>query len=329
MEKLQKMKRKQFLVIALAALLLITLAGCSLTNSQSGSIRNMGFPTMSAVPNGFSLVDEKSVDTGDWCELTYENKVGDFVTLDCYEAGTFDIAFLENYAKSKDKASVKGKDATIYRGVSTNADNVNLIVWEDAENNALCLLGGSISADEMLKSAESIKYDMKKAVTQPESNEIAATDKERCTIEEDYLKTYKAVLENATKPLFDYCMEKDKAIVKFELESFYKSFDFSTTDNLFVEVFDYDYFMKADEDITIAGGMYRDENGNVRDFNTCFGQLAAVSRNGRLIKAVPITGMDVELEPAGADEETTAWIKEKVMNCVKTPTYIARDKLNG
>ena len=46
-----------------------------------------------------------------------------------------------------------------------------------------------------------------------------------------------------------------KAILKFELESFYKSFDFSILDDLLVEVFDYEYFMKADDNVLIAGGM--------------------------------------------------------------------------
>ena len=41
-------------------------------------LRNMGFPSLRAVPNGFSSVTAKTMDLGDWCEITYENEVGDF-----------------------------------------------------------------------------------------------------------------------------------------------------------------------------------------------------------------------------------------------------------
>ena len=39
-------------------------------------------------------VDANTIDTGDWCEITYQNNAGNFLSLDCYELGTFDITFL-------------------------------------------------------------------------------------------------------------------------------------------------------------------------------------------------------------------------------------------
>ena len=45
------------------------------------------------------------------------------------------------------------------------------------------------------------------------------------------------IQQKAYKPLFDKYMENDKAIVEFDLESFYKSFEFHIADDLLVEVF--------------------------------------------------------------------------------------------
>lgn len=321
------MKNSKKIIIVISVLLLITAAGCSLPNSQEDNVRNMAFPSLVAMPNGFAYAEAKSIDTGDWCEITYENNTGDFLSLDCYESGTFDIAFLENYAKSIDKASVKGKKATIYKDLYDNDTNISIIAWEDEENNALCILGGNISLNEMMQAAENITYDTKKAVAESENNGVPSTPQKRGTIEENYLKQHSNVLSAVTEPLFEQYMKNDKAVSDFVLESFYKAFEFSAADGLSVEVFDYDYFMNADDDVIITGGMYRDESGKVRGFVGSFGQIATVSRNGQLIKTVPITGVDVKLEPNGADEETLTWIKEKVMTAVKSPAYIMRNIL--
>ena len=274
------MKKNKIVILVILLLLLLIAGGCNSENATDESLRSMGFPSLSDVPGGFSSVDAKSIDTGDWCEITYENSSGDFLSLDCYESGTFDIAFLMNYAESTEQMTIKDKEATVYKNLSDNDNRINIIAWEDEDNKALCLLGGNVSMDEMVRAAESVKYDMKKAAAEPENDAISSTPQERGTIEETYLKKYSVVLKNTTKPLFDSEMENDKAISKIELESFYKSFDLHIADNLLVEVFDYDYFMKANDDVIITGGMQRGEDGNIRYFTGSFGQIAAVSREG-------------------------------------------------
>ena len=239
-----------------------------------------------------------------------------------------------NYAESTEQITIKDKEATVYKNLSDNDNRINIIAWEDEDNKALCLLGGNVSMDEMVRAAESVKYDMKKAAAGPENDAISSTPQERGTIEETYLKKYSVVLKNTTKPLFDYWMKRNKAVSKFELESFYKSFDLHIADNLLVEVFDYDYFMKANDDVIIAGGMQRGEDGNIRYFTGSFGQITAVSREDQLIKAVPLTNLDVKLEPVLADEESSEWInsewiKGKVMASIKSPAYLVRNMLHN
>ncbi len=318
------MKKKKIVILFILALLFITAGGCSLGNSQNDPVRNMGFPSLSAVPDGFSASDAKSIDMGDWCEVTYENHNGGFLSLDCYEPGTFDTVFLGNYANLIEEISLNGKEATVYQDLAGNDKHINIITWEDKSNNALSLLGGNVSIDEMVEAAKSIQYDRKKVVTEAENSEISFSPKDRGTIEETDLKKYADVLESATKPLFDQYIEKNNSISKFELESFYQSFHFPAKDHLLVEVFDYDYVMKANDHV-LSAGMHRDEDGNIRDFRGSFGQIAAVSRDGQPIKVVPVIDMDVKLEPEDADEETLAWIKGKVMTAVKSPSYLMRN----
>ena len=179
----------------------------------------------------------------------------------------------------------------------------------------------------MVQAAASIKYDMKKSVTKSKDNKITSSTQERGMIEAAVLKDYSDILKSTTKPLFDKYMENDEAIVEFDLESFYKSFEFHIADDLLVEVFDYDYFMKAKNDVILAGGMQRGDDGNIRGFTGAFGQIAAVSRGRQLIKEVPVLGLDVQLEAEGADEETSRQIKEKVLASIKSPTYFIRDAL--
>ena len=319
------MKKNKIVNLFIIVLLLLIAGGVYLGSASHENLRNMGFPSLTAVPDGFSPVNAKSIDAGDWCEITYENNRGDFLSLDCYELGTFDTSFLMNYAKSTEKITIKNKEATIYKNLSGN--NINIIAWQDESNNALCLVGGNVSMDEMVQVAENIKYDMKKVVIKSENSKISTYPQERGTIEDDSLKKISEVLKCVTNPLFEKCMENDKAILKFELESFYKSFDFSILDDLLVEVFDYEYFMKADDNVLIAGGMVRDEEGNIRGFTGSFGQIATISRDGQLIKVLPVTNQDVKLDPEGADEEKLDWIKEKLMTSMKSPSYLIRNTL--
>ena len=114
------MKKNKIVILVILLLLLLIAGGCNSENATDESIRSMGFPSLSDVPGGFSSVDAKSIDTGDWCEITYENSSGDFLSLDCYESGTFDIAFLMNYAESTEQMTIKDKEATVYKNLSDN-----------------------------------------------------------------------------------------------------------------------------------------------------------------------------------------------------------------
>lgn len=323
----KKMKSNKIIISVIAVILLIAAGGIYLKFSLSENLRSPGFPSLSTVPAGFSFVNEKAIDTGNWCEVSYENDGGNFFSLDCYELGTFDTAFLQNYAESSTKISIGDKDAMVYQNLAGNDDKIQILAWEDDENNALCLLGGNVSIDEMVQAAGSIKYDMKKSVTKSKNNEITSSTQEIGMIEAAALKDYSDILKSTTKPLFDKYMENDKAIVEFDLESLYKAFEFHIADDLLVEVFDYDYFMKAKNDVILAGGMQRGDDGNIRGFTGAFGQIAAVSRGGQLIKALPVLGLDVKLEAVCADEEDSQQIKEKVLTNIKSPAYFIRDAL--
>ena len=77
------MKKNKIVILVILLLLLLIAGGCNSENATDESLRSMGFPSLSDVPDGFSFVDAKSIDTGDWCEITYENSSGDFLSLDC------------------------------------------------------------------------------------------------------------------------------------------------------------------------------------------------------------------------------------------------------
>ena len=175
----------------------------------------------------------------------------------------------------------------------------------------------------MIRIRQSVKYDKKKAVIEPENDTITPTPKADGTIETNYLKQYEDLLSRIMKPVFEgYQEENSGATLSFELDSFYKSFDFAIEDHLLVEVFDYEYYMKSKDAIIMTDGMYRDKDRNIRLFYGSFGQIAAVSRDGQFLKAVPITRMDIKLEPESTDsKESSDWIKEKVLTSIKVPAY--------
>lgn len=313
-------------MILLLFVLLITAGGCRETPADE-NLRKMGFPSLSDIPDGFAPVDAKTMDLGDWCELIFESNRGESFSLDCYESGTFDTAFLLHYAEQTEQRTVGGQEATVYKNLSET--NRNLLSWQDEPNQALCLLGGTLSVEELVQIAESIEYDREKAVPTAENSKITAYPKERGTIEQASLETLSDCLERITSPLFELSMENDQAIKKFTLESFYKSFDFSVADDLFVEVFDYDYFMEADDEVTMAGGMTREENGIIRGFNGAFGQLATVSRDGQRIKAFFVVNQDMKLNPTGADEEELNRIQENLLASMKSPACLIRNALSN
>ena len=72
------MKKNKIVVFVILVLLLIMAGGCNYENATDESFRSMGFPSLTAVPEGLTYADAKSIDTGDWCEITYENSSGDF-----------------------------------------------------------------------------------------------------------------------------------------------------------------------------------------------------------------------------------------------------------
>lgn len=147
------MKTNKIIISVIAVILLIAAGGIYLKFSLDENLRSMGFPSLNTVPAGFSFVNAKTIDTGNWCEVSYENDGGNFLSLDCYELGTFDTAFLQNYAESSTKISIGDKDAMVYQNLSGNDDKIQILAWEDGENNALCLLSGNVSIDEMVQAA--------------------------------------------------------------------------------------------------------------------------------------------------------------------------------
>ena len=207
------MKSNKIIISVIAVILLIAAGGIYLKFSLGENLRSLGFPSLNTVPAGFSFVNEKAIDTGDWCEVSYENDGGNFLSLDCYELGTFDAAFLQNYAESSTKISIGDKDAMVYQNLSGNDDKIQILAWEDSENNALCLLSGNVSIDEMVQAAAGIKYDMKKSVTKSKDNKITSSTQERGMIEAAALKDYSDILKSTTKPLFDKYM-KFKRLIK-------------------------------------------------------------------------------------------------------------------
>ena len=130
------------------------------------------------------------------------------------------------------------------------------------------------------RAAKSVKYDKKKAVIEPVNDTITPTPKADGTIETNYLKQYEDLLSRIMKPVFEgYQEENSGATLSFELDSFYKSFDFAIEDHLLVEVFDYEYYMKSKDAIIMTDGMYRDKDRNIRLFyvhpcdRNCFQEL--------------------------------------------------------
>ena len=91
------MNRNKKIIYIMVVLLAVIAGWLYFENSSGKEVRAMGFPSIRAVPDGFDYAEAKSIDTGDWCEVTYENGRGGFVSLDCYVPGSFDTMFLDNY----------------------------------------------------------------------------------------------------------------------------------------------------------------------------------------------------------------------------------------
>lgn len=319
------MNRNKKIIYIMVVLLAVIAGWLYFENSSGKEVRAMGFPSIRAVPDGFNYAEAKSIDTGDWCEVTYENGRGGFVSLDCYVPGSFDTAFLENYAGSKDKTTVGNKEAVLYRNLAENDSRLTILTWNDMAQNAQCVLGGNVSLDALVRAAESIRYDKRKTVAEAENSEITCFPQQDGTVDETYLNEYADVLKYATKLNLEDCKKSDPAIKEFALDSFYKCSAYEIADDVLVEIFDFEYVMKADRDAVLSGGMYWDEDGNVRYFFGAFGQIVVLSRDGKFLKACPVTRQDIKIELDGRDEEGITWAKARLDNNIKSPAYLKRN----
>lgn len=302
--------------------------GSTLTDN-TGAIKKMGFPTIGTVPSGLKLKNGMTIYMETWYEIVYENTKGDFLSLDCYYSKSFDGSVLNlntvhPFSEPTKTAAIKDSDGKIYEGIF-NSD-INVIIWEDNANNTTCILSSNIAIDEMIKCAESIKYDFNKAAPTEKEIEIIRTPKGTGIIEDDASEKYLDVIEKATKSVFDIAMENDSAIIGFELESLHKSFEFALTDDLMVEVYNYDYYMKARKGIEITGGMNRSDDGNIRGISWLSGQVASIVKNGKSIKSVAVSQQDVKLDP---EERESKEIKDIIMRDLKTPKCIVWDSVKG
>ncbi len=302
--------------------------GATLTDNIV-AVKKMGFPTVGAVPDGFERKEDITIYVENWCEIAYENTTGDFLSLDCYETDSFDGDVLNlqknsPYPKPTRIVTINGSDGEVYERIFDS--DINVIVWNDDGNNASCVLCSNITIEEMIASAESIEYDIKRMAPTEKEIEIIRTPKGTSIIEDDASEKYLDVIEKATKSVFDIAMESDSAIKGFELESLHKSFEFALTDDFRVEVYDYDYYMKAGKDIAITGGMNRSDDGNIRGMSWLSGQVASIVKNGKIIKSVTVSQQDVKLDPEARDPKE---IKDIIMRDLKTPRCIVWDSVKG
>ena len=109
------------------------------------------------------------------------------------------------------------------------------------------------------------------------------------------------------------------------MESFYKCAEYGIADDVLVEIFDFEYVMKADPDAVLTDAMDWDEEGNVRHFFGAVGQIVVLSRDGKFLKACPVTRQDIKMELDGRDEEGIAWVKGHLDNNIKSPAYLKRN----
>ena len=85
------------------------------------------------------------------------------MSLDCYELGTLDNVYLENflmdYEKPQKMCRSKAKEAAVYK---SKDDQLHILTWEDDKNQAKVPVRRQYSIDDMVKAAKSVKYDKKK-----------------------------------------------------------------------------------------------------------------------------------------------------------------------
>lgn len=288
--------------------------------------REMGFPVLEWIPEGFTLVDEFTIDEGDWCEVTYKDPEENYISFDCYKIGTIDRLDLNADGRDAVTVDINGAKGDFYDTIFMS--DAKVLIWKDEENGVLSLLGSSLDKETMTQIAQSITYDMRKefddSVSADES--IRVFPENKGTIDQDLLNKYEDELDWATATIFD-SYSYDSAIEGFELETFNKSFEFDVIGGRTVEVYDFTYYMKADDEVQMLGGMYRGDDGNIRGFTGSFGQIAVLKYQGNDIKIVPITAMDIMLDVEGADEETVKLIKDLVITALKTPRYVHKEYL--
>ena len=64
------MNRNKKIIYIMVVLLAVIAGWLYFENSSGKEVRAMGFPSIRAVPDGFDYAEAKSIDTGDWCEVT-------------------------------------------------------------------------------------------------------------------------------------------------------------------------------------------------------------------------------------------------------------------
>ena len=72
--------------------------------------------------------------------------------------------------------------------------------------------------------------------------------------------------------------------------------------------------------------MYHRDDGNIGGISWLSGQVASITKDGEIIKAVSIGQQDVKLDPSTGEAQQ---INEIIMNDLKTPSCIVWDSTKG
>lgn len=312
--------------ICIAFILLVGFFLNSKLNSKKYSNDELTFYA-NILPKGMTINEKTVIDNETWHEVVYENKSGDFLSLDCYITDK-NKGFLDEFKaecmgeKSSGSFKINNATAEIYESVLDS--HVNSIIWSDDENTyVMC---SNLSVHEMEKTANSVIFNTDKVAGFYDKINIVETPNVNLEIDKEAKEKCLSAVENATETVFSDEMKKDKAVKGFTLESLYKSFEFDLSKDLKVEVYNYHYYMKADEDFLLAGGLYRGDDGNIRGGIWLNGQIAVLEKDSEILKTVPIGRQDVFVKPS---ERTPEEVKEIVMNEVKVPRCILWDNLLG
>ncbi len=294
-------------------------------NAGEEEYAEMGFPVFDWIPEGFELLSDLTIDDESWCEVTYKDSADNYFSFDCYKTGTVERLDLNAEGNNVETVSINGTKGDYYNTIFTS--DASVLVWIDEKTESLCILGSSLDKDTMVKIAESLKYDREHelSVTQDISAQVITEGKG--TIDQDALEKYGDILDRSMKEFFELYKESYSAVEGFELEAFYESFEIDILSGMKAEVYDFNYSMKAGEDMVLAGGMHRDDDGLIRSFNGSWGQIAVLKRGDEVIKVMPVTGMDIAIDLTDADDTMIAWARDRIITALKNPRYVTKEFL--